>query len=376
MNVSYDVHLCFRLEVHFEKVLLSLSDNSQNFIVAPCHQHRRLFGTSSTDLQRMNSTRFFVSPNSLVRNHDVTEELFYVIDRHQHLFVSPNSSSTLHSSADNVASSDDEDLFFYRMLCLKLLHLMLFVDTFLIIYRVTNLCLEITSRRESKECVSFVHDTFDSLPQEIQKVKKKEKCVSFADLDKCSNELTKNFHSMQDMHRKLSTTATEVNVEGYVRCNSSSLSMSLRPNHSIQESMKPRLFHVLITLNSFTVLCPNMGSAADKQPRKGFHFACTHCIAYLHFFWKLVRRSDAIPRVVFASALSLLLGLVLNVVGQNVIPKFILSLANFCSCDLDVNSYLQDFVDANNKELALWQSKIMKFEVKQLQGIFEFFNAG
>lgn len=353
--------------------LLSLN-YSKSITAFPCHSIP-LFN-SFTDHQELDSTRYFASgPGALLQNSNTADsktlddwEEYQAPIRHRTYYVSSNG-SRMGFSAKSTASWNDDS--FYHMLSFKFLRLMLFVDTLLLVYRLTNLCLEMSHR--SKGGTGFVYDAFESLPKETKVIKKREKCVSFADLDKCPNDLMKNFHSMQDLRRKSSLNTSAAGVIEYVnesRQGNSSSVIPLTLSHNIHGRIKRLSSQTLIKLNSLTVLY------SSDSCRSDFRLLSKHCVAYTQLFWTLLRCSDAVPRVVLASVVLLMLGLTLNVVSQNVVPEFLLSFLDLCSSNLTLNGYFDDVANGCNEELERWKSRFMKFEVKQLQGIFQLFNTG
>lgn len=365
----------------YESKLLSLN-YSKSFTAFPCHHcHRIPLFNSFTNHQELDSTRYFASGlGALLQNSNTEDsktlddwEEYQVPIRHRTYYVSSNG-SRMGFSAKSTASwnDDDDDNSFYQMLSFKFLRLMLFVDTLLLVYRLTYLCLEMT-HRSKKGGTGFVYDAFESLPKETKVIKKREKCVSFADLDKRPNDLMKNFHSMQDLRRKSSLNTSAADVIEYVndsRQGNSSFVIPLTLSHNIHGRIRRLSPQTLIKLNSLTVLF------SSDSCRSDFRFLSKHCVAYMQLFWTLLRCSDAVPRVVLASVMLLMLGLTLNVVSQNVVPEFLLSFLEFCSSNLTLNGYFDDVANGSNEELERWKSRFMKFEVKQLQGIFQFFNTG
>lgn len=366
----------------YESKLLSLN-YSKSIEAFPCHWHRIPLFNSFTDLQGLDSTRYFASEPRVLQNSntadskslDEGEEYHEVAIRHHTNYYVSSNGSRLEFSAKSTASWNDDDSF-YQMLSFKLLHLMLFVDTLLLVYRLTNLCLEMM--HQSQGGVGFACDAFESLPKETKIIKKREKCVSFADLDKCPNDLTKNFHSMQDLRRKSSLDTSAVDVHEYVnesRQGNSSFVIPLTLSHNIHGRIKRVSPHTLIKLNSLTVLYCSEGYSSDRR-RSDFPFLSKHCVAYMQLFCTLLRCSEAVPRVVLASVMLLMLGLTLNVISQNVVPEFLLSFLELFSSNFTLNGYFDDVANDSNEELERWKSRFMKFEVKQLQGIFQFFNTG
>lgn len=402
----------FRVKAVFDVTFLS-SNYSHNLQVNQCSQQKRPLQNDSIDWQKMNSNRYFVSyalsgsdtyqqhattkmleaqkQNSAVAHHKTpyyvmlntsNPEFFY------RTFVRSSYGSDFDRTIVRSSYGSDLDLSYLQMPNLELFLVVLVLDAVLLLYKVTVLCVEIKSFHLGEKQADFLRERQDAHLQQDFLTKKKEKVVSFAGLEQSSDDGSKNFHSLQNLYSEVKTTNASVysnsfqSVRGCQKMGSI-LVMPSESNSTRQDNVNSKLPHILITLNSLNPYHTVVASADPEVVATRYCSMSLRCVSYFQLFWQLLRCSNAFPKAILASILFLLSGVAVNVMGQNLVPEFLQSFLDLCPYKEVLNDsihsfncYLQQLIKDSNKELLKWQRDMTTFEFKQLQGIFEFLNAG
>ena len=396
----------FRVKTVFDVTFLA-SNYSHNFTVNQCSQQKIPLQNDSTDWQRMNSNRYFVSyaysKSEADRQHTTSKMLEAQKQNSAHhqtppYYITFNASNPEFFYRTFLRRLYNSELDFYhlQMPNLELFLVVLVLDAVLLFYKVTVLCMEIRRFHSGeKQQVDFLCDGQGTHLQHDFITKKKEKVVSFAGLEQNSDDgSSKNFPSLQDLYSEVKMINASVysnsfqSVRGCQKMGSILVMPSSESNSSSrQESVNSNKPPVrLITLNSLNPYHIVTSSAADSGGAAVTTRYCSmslHCVSYFQLFCQLLRCSEAFPKAILAGILFLLSGVTLNVMGQNLMPEFLQSCLDVCPYKEVLNDsvhsfnrYFQQLIKDSNKELLKWQRDMTTFEFKQLQGIFEFLNAG